>query len=171
MHYYNLFFLKHEYSGFDRFIVANTCILLSAKLLGLHKEMTSKFLVQNYITMKKTMVSTPVDDSQAARDIVMKEILRLEQQVMQASDFNMDIALVSPYVDKYMQMMAPSHYTDKNSPLRVLAQAVANDSAYTHANLVYSTQTVALACCVATLKFFDLKLPATEGFDYNGILK
>ena len=58
---------------------------------------------------------------------------------MQAADFNMDITLVSPYVDKYMSLLAPSHYTDKNSLLRVLAQAVANDSAFTYANLVYST--------------------------------
>lgn len=51
MHYYNLFFLKHDYTGYDRFIVANTCILLSAKLLDLHREMTPKFLVSNFITM------------------------------------------------------------------------------------------------------------------------
>ena len=76
--YNNIFFIKHEYTGYDRFIVANTCILLAAKLLGLHKEMTSKFLVQNYINMQKVMNLGPVDDSQASRETILKEILRLE---------------------------------------------------------------------------------------------
>lgn len=78
MHYFNLFFLKHPYSAFDRFIVANTCILLASKLQGLHKEMTTKFLVQNFFTMQKISGLGTIDDSQATRDSVLKEILRLE---------------------------------------------------------------------------------------------
>ena len=91
---------------------------------------------------------------------------------MLTADFNIEMSLVSPNVDRYMKVLAVKMFDPKNNtPLRVLSQSVANDSAFTYANLVYHSEAVALACCIVALKFYNLPLPGQDKFDYSGIVK
>ena len=64
---------------------------------------------------------------------------------------------VTPYVERFMAKMYPNHYRF-GSRLVPVALSVANDSAYTYANLVYGTQSVAFACCIFAAKMFGLPL-------------
>jgi hypothetical protein len=54
--------------------------------------------------------------------------------------------------------MYPTHFNSKNllSPLRIIAAAVTNDSCYTYANLVYSTQSVAMAVAIYATQVLGL---------------
>lgn len=98
-----------------------------------------------------------MEQRQKVRENVLKEILRLEQLVISTCDFELGLVPVTPYVDRYMSKMYPSHYR-YGSRLVPIAISVANDSAYTYANLVYSTQSVAFACCIFAAKMFGLPL-------------
>ena len=54
--------------------------------------------------------------------------------------------------------MNPSFCT----PLKTIALAITNDSSYTYANLVCSTQSVAFAIVLMAAQFFNLPLPFKE---------
>ena len=96
----------------------------------------------------ETRITMTAQDLQHEREYIQKEIFRHEQLVIAACGFEFDIKLVNPYVERYMQLLYPNHFSSKSSPLRILAISVANDSCFTYANLVYSTQSVAMACVV-----------------------
>ena len=70
---------------------------------------------------------------------------------------------VTPYVDRFMTKMYPNHYR-YGSRLVPVALSVANDSSYTYANLVFTTQSVAFACCVFAAKMFGLPLMFKDSY-------
>ena len=70
---------------------------------------------------------------------------------------------VTPYVERFMTKMYPGHFRF-GSNLVTLAHSVANDSSYTYANLFFTTQSVAFACCIFAAKMFGLPLMFKDSF-------
>lgn len=95
---------------------------------------------------------------QRERELLLKEILSHEQIVLSACNFKIDILLVNEYADRYLRLMYPSHMSPQ-SPLRVVSNAVCNDSCYTYANLCFETYSVALACLLIASQMLNLPLP------------
>ena len=61
-------------------------------------------------------------DMQLTRERVLKDILRHEQIILAACNFQIDISLVNPYVDRYMKLMYPTQYNAHNQcPLRTIS--------------------------------------------------
>jgi hypothetical protein len=56
-----------------------------------------------------------------------------------------------------MKLMYPNYYNTQQPTecqYKVISQAVANDSSFTYANLLYSTQSVAIACVIFAANVF-----------------
>ena len=59
---------------------------------------------------------------QLTREKVLKDILRYEQIVLAACNFQIDITLVNPYVERYMKLMYTSQYNIHNQcPLKTIS--------------------------------------------------
>ena len=88
----------------------------------------------------------------------------MESLIISTCNFELDIKMVHPYVERYLHLMYPNLYME-NSPLYNVSRAVSNDSCFTHANLIYSTQSVAFACAIfsATIVGLDLLFVDEEG--------
>lgn len=117
-----------------------------------------------------TRLTMTAQDLQQEREFIQKEIFRHEQLVMAACGFEFDIQLVNPLVERYMQVLYPNHFSSKSSPLRILAISVANDSCFTYANLVYSTQSVAMACVIFSASLQGLPMMFAEETPTNHVL-
>ena len=79
-----------------------------------------------------------------------------------ACNFKIDILLVSEYAQRYLRLMYPALWQQPHSPLRVLCDAVCNDSCYTYANLCFETYSVALACAIVASQMLNLPLPFAD---------
>lgn len=72
------------------------------------------------------------------RERITKEILKLEILVISTCNFELDVVVIEPYIDRYMTKLYPDHYK-RGSPFCNLVFAIVNDSYFTYANLVFSS--------------------------------
>ena len=106
MHLALVFSLNPAHKSVERPILANSCILMAAKLQNFHLDVGSKFVVSNCLTMKRYEEAN-YEFTNAERGRILIEILRLEAIILKEIKFELDFEMVDDHYEAYLRVLAP----------------------------------------------------------------
>lgn len=151
--FFHRFYMRKSFKEYDRFIVANTCLLLGSKVEETPKKLRDIFVECYSVHFKVEHKDVP-DASSTAFENMREQVLIIERVLLQTLGF--ELQLEHPY----RPLLAFVKAINARREFAQVAWNCVNDSFLTTACLQYAPHTVAAGCLLVASAFLEVQVSA-----------
>eukprot|EP00347_Sterkiella_histriomuscorum_P003972 403362233 len=166
--YNQLFFLKKSYLNYEKELYQNAALYLASKNLN-HKRKISDFCLYYHKLKYLGSLYKPPQENQIKQ--LSEDICIAECKLLQHIDYLMEVDLPGMFIEKFTRLLyeKQDYNTDGNQHsssivvswqnINRIAIAAANDTFYTPVNVLFSPQSIAVACVIFAAMKFGMPIP------------